>query len=96
MAPLMDSSPARAIAAQISAKARDASSPGSPSTSRHAAGPGSLVPPPTVPTMTLGRVTEPYNSPRGVTWNRVMPMEASETQAASWPQAMNMPASALA
>jgi hypothetical protein len=56
-APMIESSPAKAKAAATSARAPAWPEPLRPRISRQAAWLGKLVPPPTVPTMRLGKVT---------------------------------------
>ena len=54
---MMDISPARTVAVQISANLRAVPSPTQPNMARHSWAVGRWVPPPTVPTMTFGSVT---------------------------------------
>src|SRR4051794_9390214 len=87
-AAMIDNSPARAIDAQTSASACALPGPESFRMSRQAFCVGSMVPPPTVPTIRLGNVTAVYRPPSEVTSIRVVPTADSATHAASCPQAM--------
>lgn len=82
-APAIDSSPAKHKPATTSAKARALPLPVSPSSAKHAFWLGSEVPPPTVPTIKFGNVTQAYNPPCELSSIRVIPTADSATQAGS-------------
>src|SRR5882757_11442694 len=96
MAPTMANSPANATVATISANFRAWPAPAQPSIERHSCAVGRYVPPPTVPTIRFGKVTEAYTSFADVRSTRVSAVVASATHATSCPQAMKIAASALA
>jgi hypothetical protein len=96
MAAMREISPASRKAAVISASFGAFPVPTQPSIPRHSRAVPTPVPPPTVATVSEGRVTVAYRSPSSPTSIWVMPTAALATLATSWPQAMNRAARPLA
>ena len=89
-AAIIDISPAKMRDVQISANFLAVPCPQQPIIFKHSCCVGNLVPPPTVPTIRFGRETDMYKSPFFVTSTRVIPTEASDTQATSCPHAIKI------